>query len=314
MGMNAAQAAQKGYLAEESILEVKKGFFDVYGGEDIDSVTRDWGKDWDIVTDMAIKLVPGGHPNHGIAEAAVNAAREGNLAADEIETITMAKPLSVKLRVGPLPQPPTTAPQCGPDGSEIGRAQVGHHVTFEPPPHRLDGVELRRVGRQAHDGEPSLLAREERARFSTAVRVEAIPDEHDRPFDVSGEVLQEDDDLAAAHGAAMQAQQQARRGSGPRAIGERADGGELSPAAAARSQDPGLAARRPRPADRRPFGESAFVEEDERRAAPRGVFFRRGQVSLRQRATAASSCSRARVVGRCSDQPSPRRSLQTWPG
>ena len=105
MGMNAALAAQKGYLAEESILEVKKGFFDVYGGEDIDSVTRDWGKDWDIVTDMAIKLVPGGHPNHGIAEAAVNAAREGNLSADEVETITMAKPLSVKLRVGPLSPP-----------------------------------------------------------------------------------------------------------------------------------------------------------------------------------------------------------------
>jgi len=105
MGMNAALAAQRGYLAEESILEVKKGFFDVYGGEDIDSVTRDWGKDWDIVTDMAIKLVPGGHPNHGIAEAAVNAAREGNLSADEIETITMAKPLSVKLRIGPLPPP-----------------------------------------------------------------------------------------------------------------------------------------------------------------------------------------------------------------
>ena len=105
MGMNAALAAQKGYLAEESILEVKRGFFDVFGGEDIDSVTRDWGKDWDIVTDMAIKLVPGGHPHHGIAEAAVNAAREGNLSADEVETITMAKPLSVKLRVGPLPPP-----------------------------------------------------------------------------------------------------------------------------------------------------------------------------------------------------------------
>ena len=105
MGMNAAFAAQKGYLAEESILEVKRGFFDVYGGEDIESVTRDWGKEWDIVTDMAIKLVPGGHPNHGIAEAAVNAARQANLSADEIETITMAKPLSVKLRVGPLPAP-----------------------------------------------------------------------------------------------------------------------------------------------------------------------------------------------------------------
>ncbi|HTE14215.1 MAG TPA: MmgE/PrpD family protein [Burkholderiales bacterium] len=104
MGVNAALAAQKGYLAEESILETKKGFFEVYGGEDIESVTRDWGKSWDIVTDMAIKLVPGGHPNHTLAEAATKAAREGNVSADEVETITIARPLSRKLRVG-LPSP-----------------------------------------------------------------------------------------------------------------------------------------------------------------------------------------------------------------
>lgn len=106
MGMNAALAAQKGYLAEEGILEVKKGFFDVYGGEDIESVTRDWGKEWDIVTDMAIKLVPGGHPHHTLAEAAANAAREGNVSADQVETITMARPLSARLRIG-LPGAPS---------------------------------------------------------------------------------------------------------------------------------------------------------------------------------------------------------------
>ena len=32
-----------------------------------------------IITDMAIKLVPGGHPYHALAEAAANAAREGNI-------------------------------------------------------------------------------------------------------------------------------------------------------------------------------------------------------------------------------------------
>lgn len=105
MGMNAALAAQKGYLAEESILEVKKGFFDVYGGENIESLTRDWSKSWDIVTDMAIKLAPGGHPNHTLAEAAANAAREGNVSADEVETITMARPLSTKMRIGPPSAP-----------------------------------------------------------------------------------------------------------------------------------------------------------------------------------------------------------------
>ena len=105
MGMNAALAAHKGYCAEESILEVKKGFFDVYGGEDIGSLTRDWGKEWDIVTDMAIKLVPGGHPSHALAEAAANAAREGNVSADEVESITMARPLSTSMRIGPPSAP-----------------------------------------------------------------------------------------------------------------------------------------------------------------------------------------------------------------
>ena len=105
MGMNAALAAHKGYIAEESILETKKGFFEVYGGVDIDRVTSGWGESWDIVTDMAIKLVPGGHPNHAFAEAAANAAREGNVSADQVESITIARPSNAKLRVGPPSAP-----------------------------------------------------------------------------------------------------------------------------------------------------------------------------------------------------------------
>jgi 2-methylcitrate dehydratase PrpD len=41
---------------------------------------------------MGIKLVPGGHPNHATAEAAANAAREGDVAPDEVETITISRP------------------------------------------------------------------------------------------------------------------------------------------------------------------------------------------------------------------------------
>ncbi len=105
MGMNAALAAHKGYIAEESILETKKGFFEVYGGVDIDRVTSGWGDSWDIVTDKAIKLVPGGHPNHAFAEAAANATREGNVSADQVESITIARPSNARLRVGPPSAP-----------------------------------------------------------------------------------------------------------------------------------------------------------------------------------------------------------------
>src|SRR6516165_8347848 len=96
LGVRAALAAQRGYLAEECILEVHHGFFEVYGGvEDASagaSVTRALGESWDIVTDMAIKLVPGGHPHHALAEAAGNAARDGRIAPDEVESITLSRP------------------------------------------------------------------------------------------------------------------------------------------------------------------------------------------------------------------------------
>jgi len=105
LGVNAALAAQRGYLAEERILETYQGFFEVYGGVDGEAAaavaTGGLGESWDIVTDMAIKLVPGGHPYHAFAEAAANAAREGNFAASDIESITIARPGFNKLS-GPL--------------------------------------------------------------------------------------------------------------------------------------------------------------------------------------------------------------------
>src|SRR5215467_1904731 len=92
LGVQAALAAQKGYMAEESILETRHGFFEVYGGTHGAGVTRDLGREWDIITDMAIKLVPGGHPSHALAEAAANAARAGNVAPNDVETITLSRP------------------------------------------------------------------------------------------------------------------------------------------------------------------------------------------------------------------------------
>src|SRR5436190_12467849 len=68
LGVQAALAAQRGYKAEESILETHRGFFEVYGGTDGAGVVRELGQSWDIITDMAIKLMPGGHPSHALAE------------------------------------------------------------------------------------------------------------------------------------------------------------------------------------------------------------------------------------------------------
>src|SRR6516165_3710064 len=105
LGIHAALAAQRGYQAEERVLEAHHGFFEVYGGLEGAiagaSVLRDLGQSWDIVTDMAIKLVPGGHPHHALAEAAANAARDGRITPDEVESITLSRP-DVTALAGPL--------------------------------------------------------------------------------------------------------------------------------------------------------------------------------------------------------------------
>jgi 2-methylcitrate dehydratase PrpD len=105
LGVRAALAADRGYRAEESILETRRGFLEVYGGTEGPSaganVTRDLGQSWDIITDMAVKLVPGGHPYHALAEAAANAATEGKIAPQDIESITVSRPGLTAL-TGPL--------------------------------------------------------------------------------------------------------------------------------------------------------------------------------------------------------------------
>src|ERR1700730_9082189 len=104
-GIQAVRAAQRGYRVEERILEMKLGFFEVFGGVDGEAAaaaaTRDLGQSWDIVTDMAVKLVPGGHPYHALAEAAANAARDGDIDPESVESITVARPGMTALP-GPL--------------------------------------------------------------------------------------------------------------------------------------------------------------------------------------------------------------------
>jgi 2-methylcitrate dehydratase PrpD len=93
LGVQAAQAAALGFRAETRILEMRAGFFDTFGDHaDPTAVTRDIGTQWSILTDLGIKLVPGGHPYHAVAEAAAEAARVGNVLPDEVESIAISRP------------------------------------------------------------------------------------------------------------------------------------------------------------------------------------------------------------------------------
>lgn len=104
LGIQAALAAHKGMVAEEHVLEMPRGFFSAYGGDHLEDVTRDLGQAWDITTDMAIKLVPGGHPHHAAAEAAANAAIAGNVDPADVAGIVLS---SAKYRTLPGPRHPT---------------------------------------------------------------------------------------------------------------------------------------------------------------------------------------------------------------
>ena len=101
LGINAALAARKGFVAEERVLEMPRGFFSAYGGDHLENVTKDLGKDWDITTNMAIKLVPGGHPHHATAEAAANAAIAGNVDPADVASIMVSAP-KYRTLTGPL--------------------------------------------------------------------------------------------------------------------------------------------------------------------------------------------------------------------
>lgn len=89
-GVQSALAARAGFQADLAILEAPRGFLSAMNGQAVDDISRGLGHDWDIVTDMAIKLMPGAHPFHATAEAAADAARAGNVRPDEIERVTIS--------------------------------------------------------------------------------------------------------------------------------------------------------------------------------------------------------------------------------
>ncbi len=90
--INAALAAGRGYTANDDMLEAPRGFLQVFSGGkgDSESLTRDLGEQWDIVTHLAIKLVPGAHAFHPSVEAAVNAARQSNAAPEDVARILVS--------------------------------------------------------------------------------------------------------------------------------------------------------------------------------------------------------------------------------
>jgi 2-methylcitrate dehydratase PrpD len=105
IGIQAAQAAARGFEGDETVLETPRGFLSAMNGQAIEDVSRDLGQSWDIVTDMAIKLMPGAHPFHATAEAAADAARGGDVRPEDVESVMVsAAVLRTNFRGAPHPR------------------------------------------------------------------------------------------------------------------------------------------------------------------------------------------------------------------
>ena len=93
-GVDAAEAAARGYTVNDDMLGARGGFVEVFGGgrDAVRLLSADLGQRWDIVEFLAIKLWPGAHPFSGTLEAAVNAARQANVPADGVAKILIAGP------------------------------------------------------------------------------------------------------------------------------------------------------------------------------------------------------------------------------
>jgi 2-methylcitrate dehydratase PrpD len=92
--VEAAMSAASGFTVGEDLIDGRNGFIDVFGGgaPSVGKLTADLGASWNIEDYLAIKLWPGAHPLSGMLEAAVTAAREGNVEAGDVARILVAGP------------------------------------------------------------------------------------------------------------------------------------------------------------------------------------------------------------------------------
>jgi 2-methylcitrate dehydratase PrpD len=105
LGIEAAIAASYGFTSDEYVFERPQGYFEVFGrtpsAEGRQAVLDEFGKRWEIVDSMAIKLMPGGQPFHAGGEAGAGAIRAAKVEADEVSSITLTAPGLIEL-IGPV--------------------------------------------------------------------------------------------------------------------------------------------------------------------------------------------------------------------
>jgi len=206
---------------------------------------------------------------------------------------------------GSTRHPPRVAERGARQSAGVVRGVVGERVALEIASEALGGVELRGVGRHQLD-EDTGMAREEVADGACPVDAEAVPDHDQGAPQVAQQRAQELDQAFGVHVRVNQQRGVEGQTSAPRRHRDGGDHRHLVTRPSALGEDRGLAAGRPGAPHERRHQQADLVQEGQRRAQPRGVFFARGHSCRTQRRIAASSRSRAGRWGFCGENPSRR--------
>src|SRR5262245_21734345 len=95
----------------------------------------------------------------------------------------------VECQLGMATDASTAATKWAPQFVEIRRAEVGKLGALDVAPDRLHGIELRRIPRQALDGQPPPLTHQVIAHRATSMSWQAVPDQHHRrPLEVTAQL------------------------------------------------------------------------------------------------------------------------------
>jgi len=196
-------------------------------------------------------------------------------------------------KVGLALERPGLAPCGRREFLEVEESQIRQRVQLQIAPHVLDGIQLRRVGREELGRELAVRS-EEVLHEIRAMGIQPIPDQNHGRVDLDQELPEEvDDPLGVDVGIRMEAKVEAD----VVALGrhaQRPDGGHLAMGPPTVVEQWCFAPWVPRAPHERRHHQATLVEEREPGLPPRGFFLMRGQSFRIQPRMRSSLRSRAR--------------------
>lgn len=194
---------------------------------------------------------------------------------------------------------------------EVVRTKLDQIVLFRVGPQGFDRVEFRSVSRKVFDvqvGRAGQVLSYERG----PVSLQMIPQQNDRPAEMSPQLLQDGDDHRFVDRAVRPQKMVTAQAMPPRRHADHPDGRDLLMMLELMPQDRRAAPRRPGALDGGERQKARFVPENDHGAAVLRFFLMRGQSHAIQCAISAAFRSRARHSGCCGVKPSVLKSVGTY--